>query len=94
MTGYGQFCPLAKATELIGEKWTLLILRELFLGTTRFNDFQRAMCRMSPTYAGNGTVTRCAAMVPCLRTLPPRSSNGESLPSICARKERRSKTSS
>ncbi|MEN8130212.1 MAG: helix-turn-helix domain-containing protein [Pseudomonadota bacterium] len=49
MTGYGQFCPLAKATELIGEKWTLLILRELFLGTTRFNDFQRAMCRMSPT---------------------------------------------
>ena len=49
MTGYGQFCPLAKATELIGEKWTLLILRELLLGTTRFNDFQRALSRMSPT---------------------------------------------
>ena len=49
MTGYGQFCPLAKTTELIGEKWTLLVLRELFLGTTRFNDFQRAMSRMSPT---------------------------------------------
>ncbi len=49
MTGYGQFCPLAKATELIGEKWILLILRELLLGTTRFNDFQRAMSRMSPT---------------------------------------------
>jgi DNA-binding HxlR family transcriptional regulator len=49
MTGYGQFCPLAKATELIGEKWTLLVLRELLLGTTRFNDFQRALSRMSPT---------------------------------------------
>ena len=49
MAGYGQFCPVAKATEIIGEKWTLLVLRELFLGTTRFNDFQRAMVRMSPT---------------------------------------------
>ncbi len=49
MKGYGQFCPVAKATELVGEKWTLLILRELLLGTTRFNDFQRAMSRMSPT---------------------------------------------
>jgi DNA-binding HxlR family transcriptional regulator len=49
MTGYGQFCPVAKATEIIGEKWTLLVLRELLLGTTRFNDFQRAMSRMSPT---------------------------------------------
>jgi DNA-binding HxlR family transcriptional regulator len=49
MKGYGQFCPMAKATELVGEKWTLLVLRELFLGTTRFNDFQRAMSRISPT---------------------------------------------
>jgi DNA-binding HxlR family transcriptional regulator len=49
MAGYGQFCPMAKATELIGEKWTLLVLRELLLGTTRFSDFQRAISRMSPT---------------------------------------------
>lgn len=49
MSGYGQFCPVAKATELVGEKWTLLVLRELLLGTTRFNDFQRALSRMSPT---------------------------------------------
>ena len=49
MAGYGQFCPVAKATEIVGEKWTLLILRELLLGTTRFNDFQRAVSRMSPT---------------------------------------------
>jgi DNA-binding HxlR family transcriptional regulator len=49
MAGYGQFCPVAKATEIIGEKWTVLVLRELLLGTTRFNDFQRAISRMSPT---------------------------------------------
>ena len=49
MAGYGQFCPVAKATEVIGEKWTVLVLRELLLGTTRFNDFQRAISRMSPT---------------------------------------------
>ncbi len=49
MAGYGQFCPMAKATELIGEKWTMLVLRELLLGTTRFSDFQRAISRMSPT---------------------------------------------
>ena len=49
MTDYGQFCPVAKATELLGEKWMLLIIRELFLGTHRYNDFQRALSRISPT---------------------------------------------
>tara|TARA_B110000858_G_scaffold198281_1_gene263697 strand:- start:446 stop:1153 length:708 start_codon:yes stop_codon:yes gene_type:complete len=46
---YGQFCPVAKASEVIGEKWTILILRELLLGTKRFSDFQRSLSRMSPT---------------------------------------------
>ena len=49
MTTYGQFCPVAKATEIVCEKWTLLILRELLMGTHRFNDFQRSMSRISPT---------------------------------------------
>lgn len=49
MSEYGQFCPVAKATELLGEKWMLLILRELLLGTHRYNDFQRALSRISPT---------------------------------------------
>lgn len=46
---YGQICPVAKASELLGERWTLLIIRELVLGTTRFNDFQRALSQISPT---------------------------------------------
>jgi DNA-binding HxlR family transcriptional regulator len=49
MADYGQFCPVAKATEIVGERWTLLILRELMLGTCRFNHFQRALSRISPT---------------------------------------------
>jgi DNA-binding HxlR family transcriptional regulator len=49
MADYGQFCPVAKAAELIGERWTLLILRELVLGTHRFSDFQRALSRISPS---------------------------------------------
>ena len=49
MVDYGQFCPVAKATELIGERWTILILRELVLGTHRFSDFQRALSRISPS---------------------------------------------
>jgi DNA-binding HxlR family transcriptional regulator len=46
---YGQICPVFKAAELLGERWTLLIIRELVLGTTRFNDFQRALSQISPT---------------------------------------------
>ena len=46
---YGQFCPVAKAAEVLGEKWTILLLRELLYGTSRFNDFQRAISGISPT---------------------------------------------
>lgn len=46
---YGQFCPISKAAEVLGERWTILIVRELLLGTTRFNDFQRALSQISPS---------------------------------------------
>ncbi|MDH5326242.1 MAG: winged helix-turn-helix transcriptional regulator [Gammaproteobacteria bacterium] len=46
---YGQFCPVAKATEILGEKWTILIVRELLLGATRFNELQRGLTQISPT---------------------------------------------
>ena len=46
---YGQFCPIAKATEIIGEKWTILIIREMLMGGTRFNEFQRGLSLISPT---------------------------------------------
>jgi len=46
---YYQFCPVAKAMELLDERWTMLILRELLLGTEHFNDLRRGLPRMSPT---------------------------------------------
>jgi len=46
---YGQFCPVAKATEILGEKWTILIIRELLMGATRFNTLQRGLSMISPT---------------------------------------------
>ena len=49
MSKYGQFCPIAKAAEVLGERWTLLIVRELLLGSTRFNELQRALSHMSPS---------------------------------------------
>lgn len=46
---YGQFCPIAKSMEIIGERWTLLILRELHMGGRRFNELQRGLPLISPT---------------------------------------------
>jgi DNA-binding HxlR family transcriptional regulator len=37
----GQQCSIARTLELVGERWTLLILRDVFLGVRRFDDFQR-----------------------------------------------------
>lgn len=47
--GYGQFCPVAKAAEIIGEKWNLIILRELICGNYTFNELRHGMPKMSPT---------------------------------------------
>lgn len=46
---YYQFCPVAKAMELLDERWTLLIVRELLSGSERFNEVRRGVPRMSPT---------------------------------------------
>jgi DNA-binding HxlR family transcriptional regulator len=44
---YGQFCPIAKAAELLCERWTPLVLRELMYGSRRFNDIARGVPLMS-----------------------------------------------
>src|SRR5256885_10326103 len=46
---YPQFCALARAAELIGERWTLLIIRELLLGPKRFGDLADRLDDVSPT---------------------------------------------
>jgi DNA-binding HxlR family transcriptional regulator len=49
MSQYGQFCPVAKAMELLDERWTMLIVRELLAGSRTFGDLQRGVPKMSPT---------------------------------------------
>jgi len=44
---YAQFCPVSVASEIFAERWTPLVLRELILGSTRFNDIHRGVPRMS-----------------------------------------------
>jgi DNA-binding HxlR family transcriptional regulator len=47
MSRYGQFCPVAQALELLGERWTLLIVRELLCGNYRFNELVNGVPLMS-----------------------------------------------
>jgi DNA-binding HxlR family transcriptional regulator len=49
MKGYGQFCPVAKASEVFAERWTPLVIRELLAGSTHFNDIHRGVPLMSRT---------------------------------------------
>ena len=48
MSTYGQFCPIAKAMELLDERWTLLVVSELLRGSVHFNDLRRGLPKMSP----------------------------------------------
>ena len=47
-TGYGQFCPVAMAAEILGSRWTIPVLRELLCGSKRFNELRKGVPRMSP----------------------------------------------
>ena len=40
---YGQYCPVALGSEVLAERWTPLILREMILGSTRFNEIERGL---------------------------------------------------
>lgn len=48
MVGYGQFCPVAKTSELLCERWVPLIVRELLCGSRRFGEIQRGVPLISP----------------------------------------------
>lgn len=84
MSSYGQFCPVAKAMEMLDERWTLLVVRELIAGSTHFNELRRGVPRMSPallskrlrTLERAGVITRIATgrhveylLTPCGREL-------------------------
>ena len=47
-SSYKQFCPVAMAAEILGARWSLVLIRELVAGSTRFNELRRGVPRMSP----------------------------------------------
>lgn len=80
MSTYGQYCPVAKPMEVLDERWTMLIVRELLLGSSHFNDLRRGVPKMSPallskrlqTLIRAGVVNRsqvagrtCYTLTPC-----------------------------
>jgi DNA-binding HxlR family transcriptional regulator len=69
---YAQFCPVAKAAEILGERWMLLVLRELVSGATSYTELQRGLGRISPsvlssrikTLVEHGIIERVGADAP------------------------------
>ncbi len=46
-TAYRQYCPISRALDVLGDRWSLLIMRDLIVGTTRFNDLARGLPSLS-----------------------------------------------
>ena len=77
---YKQFCPVAMAAEILCTRWTVLLLRELIAGSTRFNDLRRGVPRMSPALLSQrlkeleaaNVITRAPLRAPCRTARPSR----------------------
>ncbi len=49
MKSHGEYCPIAKSVEVLGERWSILVLRELLIGVSKFNELSRGLPGMSRT---------------------------------------------
>lgn len=84
---YPQFCPLARAAEILGERWTLLVLRELACGPQRFSDLRRRLSGVSSSVLSErlvrleerGLVTRRQEPPPAPAALYELTDDGEAL---------------
>lgn len=74
MAGYGQFCPVARASEIFAERWTPLILREIMAGRHHFSEIHRGLHRISPSTLGQRL--RSLERVGVIETLPNVSGRG------------------
>lgn len=64
MNGYGQFCAVGRALDVVGERWTLLIVREMLSGPVRFGDIRRGIPRIPPaTLSSRLRTLRTAGLV-------------------------------
>ena len=88
MRSYGQYCALAKALDVVGDRWTLLIVRELSIrGASRYTDLQQGLPGIATNMLAdrlremeaNGIVRRVEAPPPVATTLFELSDRGEDL---------------
>jgi DNA-binding HxlR family transcriptional regulator len=68
---YAQFCPLARALELLGERWTLLVIRELLLGPQRFTDLRQRLPGVSSSVLASRLARLEERELVIRRELPP-----------------------
>lgn len=68
---YAQYCPLTRAVEILGERWTVLLLRELFLGPKRFIDLKTALNGVSTSVLAERLVRLEERGIVSRRDLPP-----------------------
>jgi DNA-binding HxlR family transcriptional regulator len=68
---YGQYCGFARALELVGERWTLLIVRDLLVGPRRFSDLERALAGIPTNILAARLKELEAAQLVLRRVLPP-----------------------
>jgi DNA-binding HxlR family transcriptional regulator/putative sterol carrier protein len=68
---YEQFCPLARAAEVLGERWTLLVVRELLIGPQRFSDLRRRLPGVSSSVLSSRLRALEERGVVARRALPP-----------------------
>ncbi len=70
MKGYGQFCPVAKAAEIVGERWSILVIRELAAGSDSFNALRKGLPLLSPSLLSTRLKSLESAGVVGKTTLP------------------------
>ncbi len=68
---YEQFCPLARAAEILGERWTLLVLRELACGPQRYSDLRRRLPGVSSSVLSQRLERLCARGLVAREDQPP-----------------------
>ncbi|MCY1054390.1 helix-turn-helix domain-containing protein [Nannocystis sp. SCPEA4] len=69
--GYHQYCGVSRALDIVGERWTLLIVRDLLLGGRRFSDLQAALPGLTPNLLSRRLKEMQAAELVTQRRLPP-----------------------
>jgi DNA-binding HxlR family transcriptional regulator len=71
MRSYQQFCPAARALDVVGERWTLLVVRELLFGPKRYTDLQAGLPGIGPNVLSDRLRSLESANVLRRRRLPP-----------------------